>query len=117
MIIEFAINTQNSDTIEIFEPNDLKLRPIVGGPKCPTRKLSQLIDILLKPFLKHIKSFIFHSLDFLNQCPKDVDEDTEIVTFHVISLYISIPHEFGLEAIDHFLTKRTYIQELERNLF
>ena len=34
-----------------FEPNDLKLRPIVGGPKCPIRKLGQLIDILLKPSL------------------------------------------------------------------
>ena len=34
MIIESAINTQNSDIIEIFETNDLQLRPIVGGPKC-----------------------------------------------------------------------------------
>ena len=30
----------------MFEQNDLKLRPIVGGPKCPLRKLSQLIDLL-----------------------------------------------------------------------
>ena len=45
----------NSEIIEIFELNDLKLRPIVGAPKCPTRKLSQLIDILLKPFLKTSK--------------------------------------------------------------
>ena len=33
MIIESAINTQNSEIIEIFEPNDLKLRPIVGGQR------------------------------------------------------------------------------------
>ena len=105
MIIEPAINTQNSEIIEIFEPNDLKLRPTVGGPKCPTRKLSQLIHILLKPFIKHIKSFIWDNLDFLNKCPRGVDEDTEIVTFDVISLYTSIPHEFGLEAMDYFLTK------------
>ena len=105
MVIESAINTQNSKIIEIFEPNDLKLRPIIGGPKCPTRKLSQLIDILLKPFLKRIKSFIRDSLDFLNKCPRDVDENTEIVTLDVISLYTSIPHEFGREAIDYFLTK------------
>ena len=44
-IIESAINTQSSEIIEIFEPNDLKLRPIVGAPKCPTSELSQLIDI------------------------------------------------------------------------
>ena len=32
-------------------------------------------------------------------------ENTEIVVLDVISLYTSIPHEFGLEAIDYFLTK------------
>ena len=52
-----------------------------------------------------MKSFIRDSLDFLNKCPRDVDEDTEIVTFDVISLYISIPHKFSLGAIDYFLTK------------
>ena len=50
MVKESAFNTQNIEIIEIFEPDDLKLRPIVGGPKCP-RKLGQLIDILIKPFL------------------------------------------------------------------
>ena len=36
---------------------------------------------------------------------KRCDQNTEIVTFDVISLYTSIPHEFGLEARDYFLTK------------
>ena len=85
MIIESAINTQNSEIIEILEPNNLKLRPIVGVPKCPTRTLSQLVDILLKPILKHIKSFIRDSFDFLNKCPRHVDEDTEIITFGAIT--------------------------------
>ena len=97
MITESAINTQNSEIIEISEPSDLKLRPIVGGPK--------LINILLKPFLKHIKSLIHDSLDFSFKCPRDVDENTEIVTFDIISLYTSIPHKFGLESKDYFLTK------------
>ena len=102
IIIESAINTQNREFIEIFESNDLKLEPIVVSPKCPKRKLSQLIDILLKSFLKHIKSFIHDSLDFVNKCPGDVDEDTEIVMFGIISLYTIIFHKFGLEAIDYF---------------
>ena len=88
-----------SEIIEIFEPNELKLKPVVGGPKCPTRKLSQLTDILSKPFLKHIKSFICDTFDFVIQCPRDVDEDTEIVTFDVSNVYTSIPQEFGLEAL------------------
>ena len=73
-----------------------KLRPIEGGLNCPTRKLCQLIDMLLKPFLKHIKSYICNSLDFLNKCPRDVDDDTEIVAFDILSLYTSILHKFGL---------------------
>ena len=67
MVIESAVNAQNSEIIETFEPNDLKLRPIVGGTQFSTRKPSQLIDILLKPFLKRIKSFICDSLGLLNK--------------------------------------------------
>ena len=55
--------------------------------------------------LKHIKSFIRDSLEFLIKCPRDVDEDTEIVTFNVNTLQLSIPQKFGLEAMDYFLTK------------
>ena len=35
MLIESAKNTQNSEIIEIFAPNDLKLMPVVSDPKCP----------------------------------------------------------------------------------
>ena len=73
MIIQSSINTQNSE-------------------------LSQLIDILSKPVLKHIKCFIRESLDFLIKCTRDTDEDTETVIFDVIRLYTSITQKFGLEA-------------------
>ena len=43
--MESAINIQNSEIIKILKPNDLKLRSIIGCPKCPTRKLSPLIGI------------------------------------------------------------------------
>ena len=36
--------------------------------------------------------------------PRDTDEDIVIVTFNAISLYTSIRHEFGIGALDHFLT-------------
>ena len=62
MIVESAINTQNSEIIEIFEWI-LKLRPIVGGAKCPTRELTQLIDKKAKPFLKHITSLLCDNID------------------------------------------------------
>ena len=68
-------------------------------------KKTKSINILLKPFLKHIKSFIHDSSNFLIKCPRDKDEDTEIVTFNVVSLYTSIHYKIGLEVIDYFLTK------------
>ena len=65
-IIESVINTQNSEIIEIFKPNDLKLRPIVGGLNCQAKKINQLFDIPLKRSLKHINSHIHNSMDFFN---------------------------------------------------
>ena len=64
-IIQEPIQVQNSEYIKIYEPSDLPLRPLVAGPNCPTRRLSNLVDILLKLFLFHIKSYIKHNLDFL----------------------------------------------------
>ena len=58
IIEESTINIQNSEIIKIFDLTDLRIKLIVDDPKCPTRKLSQFIDILLKSFLKHIKSLL-----------------------------------------------------------
>ena len=49
-----AIQQQNNEYIKIHEPDDLTVRPIAGGPNCLIRPLSQLIDMILKPFLIHI---------------------------------------------------------------
>ena len=56
--IEAAIHSQNTVVVEVWEPRDLKLRPIVGRPNCPTRRLSYFLDTLLKPYLKYVKSYI-----------------------------------------------------------
>ena len=101
-VTEAAIHSQNIEAIEVWEPGDLKLRPIVGGPKFPTRRLSYFLDTLLKPHLKHIKSCIRDS--FLNKCPREVDPNTKIVTFDVTNLYTSISHEYWLKAFRNFLT-------------
>ena len=44
-----------STYLELKDPSDLKFRPIVAGPVCETHRLSNLIDLLLKPFIKHVK--------------------------------------------------------------
>ena len=89
--------------MHIIELSDLKLRPIVAGPICPTRPLSNLIDIILKLFLLHVKSYVKDNLDFLSKYSRENDEDTLLVTFDVVNLYINIPHTFVLEALDYLL--------------
>ena len=68
-----SVKEQNSEVVNMNEPHDLKVRPIVAGPRCPNRKLSELIDTLLKPFLKHVKSHIRDSIDFLNKFDRNTD--------------------------------------------
>ena len=47
---------------------------------------------------------------FLTKCPKDVDKDTQVFTFVLISLRTRFSHEFGLDALDWFLI--TYQEDL-----
>ena len=91
-IIQEAIQVQNSEYIKIYEPSDLTLRPIVAGPNCPTRRLSNLVDILLKPFLIHIKSYIKDNLDFLAKCSRENKWNTILTTFDIVGLYSNLPH-------------------------
>ena len=102
-LIQDAIKEQQKEYVPIIEPSDLKLRPIVAGPICPTRPLSNLIDILLKPFLLYIKSYVKDNLDFLSKISRENYEDTLLVTFDVVILYTNIPHTFELEALDYWL--------------
>ena len=104
-LIANAIKEQNSEVANINNLQDLNVRPIVGGPKCPTRKLSELIETLLKPFLKHVKSYIRGSINFLNKCDRITNENVVIATFDVVGLYTNILHTFGLEAVKYFLLK------------
>ena len=56
--MKINVEIQKSEHIKILKPNDLKFRPIVAGPSCPTNRLGKLIDILLQPFLNKIENYI-----------------------------------------------------------
>ena len=49
--IQEAIVLANDDYIEIYQPDDLKGRPITSGPEYPTQRLSCIIEALLKPIV------------------------------------------------------------------
>ena len=98
-------NNCESNYIEISLNEEISFRPIVACPTNETHRLSNLIDIILKPMSKHVKSFIRDSTDFLNHPPTTVSPNSILASFDVESLYSNIPHELGLEVIEYRLNK------------
>ena len=107
--IQNKIITQNSEYIQILNPSDLKFRPIVAGPSCPTHRISNLMDILLQPFLKKITSYVKDNIHFLNMLPNNTIPNSILATFDVTNLYSNIPYELGKEAINFWLDKHPEI--------
>ena len=104
--IQNAVINQNSTYIEIHRPNDLKLRPIVAGPESVTQRLSEFIDIILKPLCPEIPSYVKDDMDFLKHIPSQISENTILTSFDVTSLYTNIPHSLGIEAIEYWIEKK-----------
>ena len=75
-LIKSKCGETQSGILELKDPIDLQFRPIVAGPVCETHRLSNLIDILLKPFtrIKCVKSFVRDDIHFLSFIPNNVSE-------------------------------------------
>ena len=101
MIIKNVINTENSEYIQVHCPNDLKGRPIYGGPESLTQQLSNLIEILLKPQVPTLKTYIKDDWDFLRKLPTKIPFDSTMYSYDISSLYTLIPTELGIEAISY----------------
>lgn len=104
-IINEKCNDAKASYITIERPGDLKLRPIVAGPACETHRISNLLDILLKPYVNEVQSYIRDTIDFLNSIPEKIHPDSILVSFDVTNLYSNIPHELGLSAITYWIEK------------
>ena len=86
-------------------PDDIKLRPIVGGPQSPTSHLSHLIEIILKPLLKHVLCDLEDELTFLISYPRDIFEQNGIfITVDVCSMFTNIHAPLMLNAIEFWIT-------------
>lgn len=83
-------------------------RPIVAGIGSVTERISSFVDSFLKPFVWALPSFTRDSMDIiqlLRGLPQ-ISDETILATFDVESLYTTIPHAGGLEAINFFLSQR-----------
>lgn len=101
------IEQKNTAVIALEAPKDLKFRPIVAGPMCPTSRLSEMLDNILKPCLEDVKSYIKDTADFVTKLPKkDYMSDSDVmVTLDVESLYTNIDNTLGKTAVAHWIEK------------
>ena len=78
--------------------------PIVSSVDCATEKISQLIDIILRPYAQNGDSFIKdtpHLLRKLNGIT--LADDKWLFTMDVQALYTNIPHIEGIKCIQECL--------------
>ena len=95
----------NSEYVKMEMPNDLKGRPITAGPKAPTRGLSELLEKILAPFVPRLKTYVKDDREFLSKVPRFIDYDCDLISWDVVSLYTSIPHDLGMDALRYWLSK------------
>ena len=96
-VIQKSCEENYSTYLQLTNPKDFKLRPIVAGPACETHRLSNFLDIILKPYLKYVKSHVKDDIDILKYIPKNVSKGTILSSFDVKSLYSIFPIILGLQ--------------------
>ena len=99
--INKKIKESPSEFIEVEQPCDLQMRPIVAGPNCVTSRLSSsFLDVLLKPLLKHVKSYVRDDTDFLDKVPKTTADSKILLTLDIRNMYPNIDNDLGQEATE-----------------
>ena len=86
-------------------PQSLKGRPIIAGPVSPTKNLSKLIGKILSPLVNKQITYIKDDWAFIRSLPDELDYDPDLFTCDIVSLYTSIPHDLGTEAITYWVTR------------
>ena len=83
-------------------------RPVVSACGSATEGMSEIVDFFLQLYMPTIPSSIKDTDDFIQRIRNIIDlpSDVLLVTFDVVSLYPSIPHDFGLCALKDFLLDR-----------
>ena len=101
--ISEQIQKNNSVYLKMKPPASLKGRPIISGPISPIKHLSKLISKILAPLVPLQESYVKDDWEFIKQLPRTLTYDAELYTCDIVSLYTSIPHDLGVEAMDYWI--------------
>ncbi|XP_059167077.1 uncharacterized protein LOC131949277 [Physella acuta] len=83
-------------------------RPLVSSNSCPTEHIASVLDGIFKTVVASLPSFIKdtdHAIEKLNLISFRPTKPMRIFRLDACSLYTSIPHKDGLEAVKHYFTK------------
>ncbi|KAM4795913.1 dynein axonemal heavy chain 9-like [Rhinophrynus dorsalis] len=87
-------------------------RPIVSGIGSICEKASQFLDSKLRKYVVELPSYVKDTGDILRKIEDlPVEDTTLLVTCDVESLYTSIGHEQGIEAVNFFLSRDHTVTE------
>ena len=88
--------------------HDVPGRPVISNCGTPTEKVSEFLDMQLKPIMQKSWSYSKNSGNFIREIKNltDIPEGAILVAADVVSSYPSIPHETGLEALKKALDER-----------
>ena len=84
-------------------------RPIVSACNCPTELLATYLDMITKPLIENLPSYVNHMLDIAHSF-RFSGTHNYVFTMDIKSLYTVIPNNDGVLALTHFLNKRTELQ-------
>ena len=95
---------------------NILLGPIVSGCDGPTDKLSQFVTHFIQPIAESLPSYFKDTTHFLRllQFQKFPSNNCILVTADVTSLYTSIPHREGIDAVRFFI-KQTSLEKRHKN--
>ena len=86
----------------MFPTKRFKTTPYSKSHKFWSKRLIDFADILFKPLLFKIKSFVKDDFDFLKKCDRNFTKNSKLVTFDVTILNTNMLHELGLKAIEYW---------------
>lgn len=79
-------------------------RPIISAIKGPLEQMGKYVDALVKGMVRDLPSFVQDTRDVLSRIAEvEVSDGALLVGIDVESLYNSIPHQYQLAVVAHFL--------------